>query len=166
MAEYLVQEETLTDIADAIREQTGDENPIMLSNFASEIASIQGGGSVNYSTTEHEIGTWIDGSTIYEKTVYNAGGVSGSIQIPHGITNLDKVISYEGFCYDDPAQSQYANGQYFPFPRISADNNNIGISGVDSTYILFTNPTAFVTRLTHIYVTIRYTKQSAQEVSP
>lgn len=45
MSKYLVEESTLTDIADAIREQTGDENPIMLSNFASEISSIVGGGS-------------------------------------------------------------------------------------------------------------------------
>ena len=52
MTKYLVEEQTLTDIADAIREQTGDENPIMLSNFASQIGSIQGGGSVKkYSAT-------------------------------------------------------------------------------------------------------------------
>lgn len=160
MTKYLVEGDTLTDIADAIREQTGESGGIQVSQMATQIASIQGGGNVNYSTTEHEVGTWTDGSTIYEKTVYNAGGVSGAIQIPHGISNLDKVISYEGFCYDDPTQSQYANGQYFPFPRISADANNIGISGVDSTYILFTNPTAFMTRLTNIYITIRYTKSS------
>ena len=50
MAEYLVQEETLTDIADAIREQTGDSDPIMLSNFASEIASITGGSNTQELT--------------------------------------------------------------------------------------------------------------------
>ena len=76
MSKYLVEEQTLTDIADAIREQTGDENPIMLSNFASEISSIVGGGSHTYSTTEQEVGTWIDGSTIYEKTIILQSGVN------------------------------------------------------------------------------------------
>ena len=43
----------LTTIADAIREKKGTTEPINASNFASEILSIQGGGSLNvaYSLT-------------------------------------------------------------------------------------------------------------------
>ena len=159
MTKYLVEEQTLTDIADAIREQTGDENPIMLSNFASEIGSIQGGGSVNYSTTEHEVGTWIDGSTVYEKTIYYAGGQSGAIEVSHGITNLDKVISYEGTCRDDP-EAQYSSGGYFPFPRIATDGNQIGVGGVSSTTVIISIPTAFNRRIIDVYVTLRYTKSA------
>ena len=159
MTKYLVEEQTLTDIADAIREQTGDENPIMLSNFASEISSIVGGGSVNYSTTEHEVGTWIDGSTVYEKTIYYAGGQSGSISVAHGISNIDKVISYEGFCLDDPT-AQYSSGGYFPFPRIATDNNQIGVGGVDATNMIISIPTGFNRRIIDVYVTLRYTKSA------
>ena len=101
MAEYLVQEETLTDIADAIREQTGDSNPIMLSNFANEIASIQGGEDMNYSTTEHEVGTWIDGSTIYEKTfeLESQLTVSSSTWTSSGVScaGIDKIMGVELF---------------------------------------------------------------------
>ena len=46
-------ESYLTTIADAIREKKGTTEPINASNFASEILSIQGGGSLNvaYSLT-------------------------------------------------------------------------------------------------------------------
>lgn len=96
MSKYLVEESTLTDIADAIREQTGDENPIMLSNFASEISSIVGGGSHSYSTTEQEVGTWIDGSPVYEKVV-DLGALPNNTtkNVAHGISNLGRVIQAE-----------------------------------------------------------------------
>ena len=68
MTKYLIDSETLTDIADAIRGQTGDSSPIEVEQMAAEIASIQGGAS-DYSTTEHEVGTWIDGATLYERTI-------------------------------------------------------------------------------------------------
>lgn len=69
MAKYLIDSDTLTDIADAIREQTGESGSIQVSQMAQEIENIEGGGSMNYSTTEHEVGTWIDGSTLYERTI-------------------------------------------------------------------------------------------------
>ena len=49
MNTYLIKEETLTDIADAIREQTGDDEPIQVSDFASEIENISGGGDLDWS---------------------------------------------------------------------------------------------------------------------
>lgn len=95
MSKYLVEESTLTDIADAIREQTGDENPIMLSNFASEISSIVG-GSHTYSTDEQEVGTWIDGSPVYEKVV-DLGALPNNTtkNVAHNISNLGRVIQAE-----------------------------------------------------------------------
>lgn len=93
MSKYLVEESTLTDIADAIREQTGDSEPIQLSSFANAISGISG-GSHSYSTDEQEVGTWIDGSPVYEKTF--TGTISGNqCVISHGITNLNIVTSFE-----------------------------------------------------------------------
>lgn len=156
MTKYLVEEQTLTDIADAIREQTGDENPIMLSNFASEIGSIQGGGSVNYSTTEHEVGTWIDGSTIYEKTIYYAGGVqASSITVAHGISNFGRVISIEASMSDNNTQ-----GQYFVVPRITSGGESLSVNKIDGTNIYFITPTQLEDRLVDWYITIRYIKAS------
>ena len=51
----------------------------------------------HYSTTEQVVGTWIDGSTIYEKTQY--GGITFSSQgtwYNTDITNIDKVVSVQG----------------------------------------------------------------------
>ena len=44
MSEYLIQSETLTGIADAIRGKTGGSSPISVSNMASEISGIASGG--------------------------------------------------------------------------------------------------------------------------
>lgn len=43
MAEYLIQEETLTGIADAIRSKTGSEEPIAVGDMAAQIEGITGG---------------------------------------------------------------------------------------------------------------------------
>lgn len=47
MAEYLVQDTTLTAIADAVRAKKGTTEPIALTDFATEIESIQSGGSAS-----------------------------------------------------------------------------------------------------------------------
>lgn len=46
MAKYVIEETTLTNTANAIREKTGKTEAITPTNFASEIASIQGGGGM------------------------------------------------------------------------------------------------------------------------
>lgn len=95
MSKYLVEESTLTDIADAIREQTGDSEPIQLSSFANAISGISG-GSHTYSETEQEVGTWIDGSPVYEKVV-DLGALPNNTtkNVAHGISNLGRVIQAE-----------------------------------------------------------------------
>lgn len=55
-------------------------------------------GFGNYSTTETSTGfTWVDGRTIYKKTV-EVSSISSNTdyQIPHGISNLKQVIRVEG----------------------------------------------------------------------
>lgn len=116
-----------------------------------------GGGSESqhqYSTTEQEVGTWIDGSTVYEKTIYYAGGQSGAVTFAHGISNFEKLISIEGNCYDNQ------ESKYMPFPRVGPDGNNIGIVAVDSTNIQYAVAGAFAARVVDIYFTIRYTKST------
>lgn len=44
MSEYLIQGETLTGIADAIREKTGGTDPVAVSDMAAQIEGIQSGG--------------------------------------------------------------------------------------------------------------------------
>ena len=114
--------------------------------------------SHQYSSTEHVIGTWVDGSPVYEKTIYNAGGVTGNFNFQHGISNFGKLLAYEG-TVSDSAFSQY--GDIWVVPRIASDGNSIGIDKVSATAVYIINPNAFGTRLIDWYITLRYTKTSS-----
>ena len=48
-----------------------------------------------YSTTEHIVGKWIDGSDVYEKVV-DTGSIpdTTSKTVPHNISDIDKIINY------------------------------------------------------------------------
>lgn len=148
MSKYLVEESTLTDIADAIREQTGDENPIMLSNFASAISGISG-GKHTYSETEQKVGTWIDGAIIYEKTLTVPTNLSSdSVQIVDSNFVGDRIISYGGYNVASTA------GFYYPLPdgrfRVNLESGALKIRSINGgTW----NGTT--------YLTIQYTKASA-----
>ena len=55
----------------------------------------------NYSTSEVDTGyTWINGDHVYKKT-YSTGALPNNAEnnIPHGISNLKRVIKVEGFAY-------------------------------------------------------------------
>lgn len=54
--------------------------------------------AVHYSTNEHVIGTWIDGSTLYEKTVPTGGSV------PSGATLIQRTVQtgYDTLQYTKP----------------------------------------------------------------
>lgn len=115
-----------------------------------------GGGDYHeYSTAEHIVGTWIDGSPVYEKTIYYAGGVqASSIIVAHGISNFGRVVSIEGSISDNNVQ-----GQYFIIPRVASDEA-LSVNKVDGTNIYFITPTQLENRLVDWYITIRYTKSA------
>lgn len=83
----------------------------------------------NYSTTEVDTGgTWIDGSTIYKKTVVIASlGTAGSTTaVAHGITNLSKIIKIEGV--------SQSGTNFTILPYADGGNNDIGVY-VNSTNV-------------------------------
>ena len=114
----------------------------------------QGVPAVHYSTEERIVGTWVDGSTVYEKTIYYAGGQSGSVTFNHNISNFGRLISIGGSCLDSETQN------YMPITRIGYDGNNVGITYVGSTQITYAVASAFAARVVDVYLTIRYTKTS------
>lgn len=111
------------------------------------------GGSHNYSTTEHVVGTWIDGKTVYEKTI-NVGTITTNTTVEHGITNLDRIISYEGF-------ADYAGTSPSVMP-IQGINPFYGfcMAGYDSTTIKLVRSNSLSSDYANAFVTIRYTKTS------
>lgn len=69
---------------------------------------------VNYSTDEHIIGTWIDGSTLYEKTV-DCGALPNNTtkNVSHNISNINNVVSINGIGI---------GSNFIPLPWASANN--------------------------------------------
>lgn len=155
MTKYLVEGETLTDIADSIREKTGDTGAIRLDEFATKVASISG-GSHTYSTTEQEVGEWIDGSAVYEKVI-DLGTLPNATtkNVAHGISNLGLIISGEFIATD-------GNGQYIFMPHAVANqsyiNYQVSIYATDTNIVIEvgSNRSAYSG-----FAILRYTKAAA-----
>lgn len=76
----------------------------------------------NYSEKEIDTHTtWIDGKTIYKKTVRTGLISSGTKQKAHGIENLVTVVKMEGIAIS-------YNREFVVLPRSHKDNENDGIS--------------------------------------
>lgn len=120
-------------------------------NGALEWVEQSGGGSVEYSTNEHVVGTWIDGRDVYEKTIYYASLQGrGSFLIDDTLTSSDVDI----FLAQDV--SYIVNNNYISGIGICLEVC-INTRGV---YLDNNNaPSGYPTNFTNIYVTIRYVKK-------
>ena len=103
-----------------------------------------------YSETEHVVGKWIDGKTLYEKTV-NIGALPNATTktTAHGISNLFWIESMRGVCF--------GSNTYLPLPFVdnSALTNNIRIDA-NATNISVRTSGNYSTFSG--YVTLRYAK--------
>lgn len=107
-----------------------------------------------YSTSEHVVGKWIDGSEIYERT-YDIGALPNATtkSTEHNITNLDKIISIAAVGSSAtlrfPIPYIYGTKTDINFVNIFVDNVNITVNctGDRSSY--------------NGVVTVRYTKSTA-----
>lgn len=110
--------------------------------------------SVEYSTSERLIGKWIDGSTLYEKTI-DFGALPNNTRktVNHNISNLGTIVDAKGWGNDT------TNAQYYPIPFATntALTNNIQMF-VDNTKI--TIDTGANRTSINGYITLRYTKNS------
>ena len=104
----------------------------------------------NYSTAEQVVGTWIDGSTLYEKTIEKVVtcGSEQTIISTTDIPNLDKIITVDGSFGGAPL-TYYDSANYRSY--VFVDNSNHALKG----YIKFDN-----TPTMNSYFIIRYTKAS------
>ena len=111
-----------------------------------------GVGVLNYSTSEQSTGTtWINGKTIYQKTI-NIGNLPNNTIKPvaHGITGITAVIKIEGWCYSTgiwrKLPTMYRGSEIAYNTAVEVDSTNIFI-GNQADRSGFTG-----------YVTIWYTK--------
>lgn len=106
-----------------------------------------------YSTSEKIIGAWIDGKTLYQKTI-NFGALPNATQknVAHNISNLGNVI-------DMKAWLKVSNSWYtMPFLSTSSAGENANW-GADATNV-FINTKSNYSTITTCYITIQYTKTS------
>ena len=112
----------------------------------------QGVPALHYSADEHVVGTWIDGSTLYEKTFYMALPTSGGIQnvsFAHGISNLNIIVerSISNFIRTGESVGTDGTSQYYT-----------SIQSIDGTNITYKTTVDGAGR--YVIITIRYTKTS------
>lgn len=110
-----------------------------------------GGGGESYSTSEQTIGTWIDGSTLYQRT-YDCGALpnkSGDLTVAHNISDLDKIIAISGCAI--------SSSMFFTLPHVAN-------SSINDQITIFADTTDITVRVGknrseyNGYVTLRYTK--------
>lgn len=114
----------------------------------------QGVPAVHYSTDEHIVGTWIDGSTLYEKTIYNDNfyyPTTGTWVDIATISGISKLISSSAII-SNSAKTAYQDFNYNPTNQksskiradistgkiqfISADNWGTSQTGADLIVII------------------------------
>ena len=110
------------------------------------------GGDVDYSTEEQDTGVkWIDGKTIYQKTIYVPSVATGTASnIQHDIDNIETCVSITGTCI-------FQSTTRLPLPYISTSiNYNICLGNVTHSNFMIQTGTSIT--ISDAYVTIRYTK--------
>ena len=114
-----------------------------------------GGSSIDYSTTEQKIGTWINGEDLFQKTI-SIGTLPNNTtkSVAHGITDIAAVVEITGACYFQGVSVFYAR----PLPMVDtvlANNIRIDLTGDNITVKTAADWSTYTA-----YVNIRYTKTS------
>lgn len=128
--------------------------------FNAGLSSTGGGGggssSHNYSTNEQAIGTWIDGSTVYEKTVtFTTPSSSGYTQQSLGLAsaNISKIWIFDGFAMKN---GEFVTiGSYVSSP---GSEEFVGFVYKGSTNVTFDYRVGSAIYQATAYVVVRYTK--------
>lgn len=108
-------------------------------------------GGVSYSTEEQDTGlTWVDGSKIYQKTLFIENAPSNDSASYTIADDLDRVISYDGMFYGS------TGGAEDLFYSRSDNSTSTWYSIILPTNALFIR--SYISRTGSIYVTVRYTK--------
>lgn len=117
---------------------------------------------VIYSTEEREIGVWVDGKPLYQKTLVVDGQdiLSGNTTIDHNISNIDTTVSIDGF-----VNMNWSGNGGEPLFSNALDGSNfsptwgITVKDLDNTTITFTiGSNRYAQGIANVVITLRYTK--------
>lgn len=116
----------------------------------------QGVPAVHYSTDEQVVGTWVDGSTLYEKTI-NFGALPNNTEksVAHNISNVDKIWISDGFVFT-------SSNTFYGLVHTAGSSQTMQYAwdtNVDRTNVTIETYSDRSTLLA--YITVRYTKTSA-----
>ena len=144
----------ISDLSDVTLTSPSDGQTLVYDDGEWVNGNVSGGG-IDYSLSEQDTGLkWIDGSTIYEKTIETGGLPNYSDKaVAHGISNLKRIISVIGNAKNT------VNNYYIPLPYVQNDVSYQAAIYIDNTNIHLTtgrNMTAY----DESYVTVRYIKTS------
>lgn len=109
-----------------------------------------GGGGVSYSTEEQVVGTWIDGSAVYEKTIYVdsfPNNTSKNLSTP---ANIDLLIDSFGFVKNKTLVGHFRT---LPFAAGGINDVRIDLNAGVLRAVTFSDWSGY-----DGYITIRYTK--------
>ena len=126
----------------------------------------QGVPAHHYSNDEQVVGTWIDGSTLYEKTLYfNNKTVTlsnSTCELVHGITNIGTVKFVESAYIDFDGGTDWATAMN-TIPTNGVNYNLEWVVGSDAIYLKSgTTGLEFSANVNRSYLfTIKYTKSSS-----
>lgn len=107
-----------------------------------------------YSTEEKAVGKWIDGRTVYQKTIsIPAGTYSGVFQFPFGVPDLDFIVAFDGVLIR-------SEGFTIPLPFSSGGDwtYNLQIDCTGGNIRFISNNTTTDTQ--GAYVTCKYVKKA------
>lgn len=120
--------------------------------YANKKSNISNSTADNYSTEEQVVGTWINGETIYQKTIDFGSLPNGTTkQVEHNIDNLSMIVNMYCIRYS-------SNNSEFSVVPSAEPNGNSWASNLsaDSTYVKI--KTAEDYSFQKAYITIKYTK--------
>lgn len=112
--------------------------------------------SVHYSTDEQIIGTWIDGSTLYQKTVEFGALPNATIKdLAHNISNVDNIWISGGFAKNTSGDFNNQLVLTIPNSTYAIGNWYFGVTKTNIRCVTDSDRTNY-----SAYVTLQYTKTS------
>lgn len=137
-------------VASNVMYNKSGEGQISVASALNQLYSTRGASSSNYSTEEQVVGTWIDGETLYQKTiVYNQllPGNNGWADLTLDCTNMDNIVSQVAFY--TLGSSQFTSDGGRGWMIITKDLNKLQVGQ---------NQTGGANTVILVAVTIQYTK--------